>query len=228
MKKKQAKKKATDKALFHVKYSVFPLHPWVFVLGEKQNKKDLLKEETKNFFLQSATKHVRIDSSVCVVSSVMVSERVSSLCFTVSSSSSAVHLVLTRSTGWPCWHCLLPSFADPYFYCSASTARDELPKEATPLQPPKNDSYLEFFSAAFLNGPCEVQRKESGRAVLFGIPLETTTGGRRRRVVWARVAPPARVGRIALRSAWHPAPQSCNEKENEVVPGGQSSVADLS
>lgn len=191
--------------------------------------KRLLRGGDQELFLQSATKHVRIDSSVCVVSSVMVSEMVSSsLCFTVSSSSSDVHLVLARSTSWPCWHCLLPSFADPYFYCSASTARDELPKETTPLQSPKNDLYLEFFTAAFLNGPCEVQRKESGRAVLFGIPLETTTGGRRRRVVWARVAPPARVRMIALRSAWHPAPQSCSEKENEVVPGGQSSVADLS
>lgn len=34
-------------------------------------------------------------------------------------------------------------------------------------------------------------------------------------------------GKIALRSVWHPAPQSCSEKENEAVPGGQSSVTDL-
>lgn len=67
-----------------------------------------------------------------------------------------------------------------------------------------------------------MQRKDSGRAAPFGIPLETTTGGRRRR------APPARVEKIALRSVWHPAPQSYSEKENEVVPGSQSSVADLS
>lgn len=120
----------------------------------------------------------------------MVSERVGSLCFTVSSSSSAIPLMLTRSPSWPCWHCLLPTLADPYIFWSASTARNELPKEATLLQPPKNDPYLEFFTAAFLNGPCEEQGKESGRAVPFGIALETTTGGRRRRVVWGRVAPP--------------------------------------
>lgn len=33
--------------------------------------------------------------------------------------------------------------------------------------------------------------------------------------------------KVALRSVLHPAPQSCSEKENEAVPGGQSSVADL-
>lgn len=158
----------------------------------------------------------------------MISERVSSLCFTVSSSSTSVHLTLTRPASRPCWGCLLPSLADPIFFCSASTAREGLPKELTPLQPPKKDPYLEFLVAAFLSAPCEVQRKESGRGAHFGVPLEATTGGRRRRVEWARVAPPARVGKIAFRSVRYTVLQSCSEKENEVVPGGQSSVADFS
>lgn len=121
-----------------------------------------------------------------------------------------------------------PALQIPIFCWSASTAREELPKELIPLQPPKKDPYLEFLVAAFLSAPCEVQRKESGRGAHVGIPLEATAGGRRRRVEWARVAPPAWVGKIAFRSVRYTALQSCSEKENEVVPGGQSSVADFS
>lgn len=104
------------------------------------------------------------------------------------------------------------------FYCSASTARDELPKEVAPLQPSKEEPHLEFLIAAFLGAPSEVQRKESGRAVraAAGKPFGNCHQ-RRRRVEWARVAHPARVGKIALRSLWFPICQSCTKKENEVI-----------
>lgn len=159
----------------------------------------------------------------------MVSERVSSsLCFTESSSLSAVHLTLTRSTSWPCWCCLLPSLADPYILLLSIYSQGWVTKTSNSFTATKEGPLPRISYCSIWMVLVEGQRRESGRAAPFGIPLETATGGRRRRVVWARVAPPARVGKIALRSVWYPAPQSCSEKENEVIPGCQSSVADFS
>lgn len=76
--------------------------------------------------------------------------------------------------------------------CSASTGRDELPKEVAPLQRTKEDPHLEFLIAAFLGAPSKVQRKEPGRAAraASGEPFGNYNR-RRRRVERATVAHPA-------------------------------------
>lgn len=167
------------------------------MLWGKQNQKDLLQEENF-FFLTVINKTIMWDMTLqfvwfplswyqrgWVLLSALRCQAVPQLFTSCSQDPLAGHAGIASC----------PVLQIHIYYCSASTARHELPKEVTPLQPPKNDCYLEFFTAAFLKGPCGVQRKESGRAVPFGIPLETTTGGRRR-VMWARVAPPARVGSL--------------------------------
>lgn len=124
----------------------------------------------------------------------MVSERVSSsLCFTVSSSSTAAPLMLTRSTCWPCWHCLLPRLAVPYILSLSIYSQGWVTKEVTPLQLPKNDPTRIFYCSISEWSLWSAEKGVWQSCPFWILPWRT--------VVWARVAPPARVlGRRRLLS----------------------------
>lgn len=73
-----------------------------------------------------------------------------------------------------------PSLRIHEFYCSASIARDEFPKEAAPLQPLKEDPHLEFLTAAFFG--CSFWSTGEGvwqscLCCSWQSPLETATEG---------------------------------------------------